>query len=60
MAPRKARDKQNRTSDSDSDSEEIPELDGDATVKPLFLQAIIAHFEDDPNTDAHIGNICVL
>ena len=55
MAPRKARKQSTRSaSDSDSDSEEIPTFDGDATAKPLFLQAIIAHFEDDPVADALI------
>ena len=52
MAPRKAH-KQTRAapSDSDSDSEEIPDFDGDATIKPIFLQAIIACLEDDPAAD---------
>ena len=54
MAPRKAHKQNTAESDSESDSEEIPHFDGDATAKPLFLQAIIAHFEDDPVADALI------
>ena len=53
MAPRKAHSKKSTRSDSESDSdlEEIPDFDGDATIKPLFFQAIIARYEDDPVAD---------
>ena len=55
MAPRKAHSKPSRRtaqSDSDSEPEDIPNFDGDATVKPLFFQAIIACLEDDPVADS--------